>query len=329
MLRAVYVIIALAVIFVAVILGIMLGSNMMNPIQVVKALFSSAADGSEVIRGLRLPRSVAALVVGLALGAATCIMQALTRNPLAEPGILGINAGASVAVVLSAAITGIMTPGVNMIASFVGAGLAAAGVYLLGIAGGHRASPVRLALAGVAISAALTAITQTIISGNQAVFNEFRYWVAGNLEGKAYADLWIPLIVIVVGLAVSFAVIPGLNALALGDEAAIGLGVKVGTIRTVSLIAVTLLSAAATAIAGPLTFVGLAVTIIARKLMKDSLGWSLGLAALLGAAWLLLSDVLARVIVAPAEIQVGIIASLAGAPFFILIVRKSKGLDRS
>ncbi|WAL41471.1 iron ABC transporter permease [Brevibacterium sp. BRM-1] len=328
--RLAWVLAAAGCVVLAALAGIMLGSNLLSPAEVLRALTGDRTTAAgQVVYGLRLPRTLAGLVVGLALGAATAIMQSLTRNPLAEPGILGINAGASVAVVLSASLTGAMGATSNMVAAFVGAAAASAGVYFLGIAGRRNSSPVRLALAGVAISAALTAITQTIILGDQAVFNEFRFWVVGNLEGRAYADLLIPACVIVLGLLAAVAVVPGLSALALGEEAAIGLGVRVGLIRTCALIAVTLLAAAATAIAGPLTFVGLAVTVIARRVMRDSLGWTLVLAALLGAAWMLAADVLARIIVAPAEIQVGIVASLAGAPFFIWIVRRTKGLNRS
>ncbi|GAA3945768.1 FecCD family ABC transporter permease [Pseudoclavibacter caeni] len=269
-----------------------------------------------------MPRTAMGLVVGMALGVAGALMQSLTRNPLADPGILGVNAGASFAVVLAVALTGVSGISFYLWFAFAGAAVAATAVYALGAAGHTQATAVRLALAGVAISAALQALTDAVILSDQAAYNEFRFWVAGSFEGRGWDILLVVAPFIAVGLALALLLAPALNALALGDETGRALGVRVARARTLTMVAVTLLAGAATAAVGPIGFVGLAVPFLSRWLVGTDQRWVTVFSALLGPVWLLVADVLARVLVRPDEVQVGIVASLIGAPIFILIVRR-------
>lgn len=197
---------------------------------------SQLANAATVAWQLRVPRTLIGFSVGAALGLAGALMQCLTRNPLADPGILGVNSGAALAVVLSVALFGLSGVNTYMWAAFVGAGAAAVAVYLLGATGRAGANPVRLALAGVAVSAALGALTQTVILADQEAFNEFRYWVAGSLEGRGTDIAMATTPLIALGIVLGLALSPSLNALALGEEAAKGLGVRVEATRTLSLI---------------------------------------------------------------------------------------------
>ncbi|MDR1088175.1 MAG: iron chelate uptake ABC transporter family permease subunit [Coriobacteriales bacterium] len=286
-----------------------------------------APDGSTestVLHELRLPRTLMGLVVGAALGVAGALMQSLTRNPLADPGILGINAGASLAVVLSVALIGMSSIFFYLWFAFVGAAVASLAVYLLGAAGKQSATPTRLALAGVAISAALSALTEAVVLSNQAVFNEFRLWVSGSLEGRSFDIILTVAPFIVLGLLLALALAPSLNALALGVEKGRSLGVRVRRTQVLTMVAVTLLCGSATAAIGPVAFVGLAVPFLARGLVGSDQRWVLALSVLLGATWLLGADVIARTIVRPEEVQVGIVAALIGAPFFVALVRRRK-----
>lgn len=306
----------------AVIAALAFGSRAVAPARIVEVLLHpDATPESSAVVGLRVPRTVAGIVAGAALGLAGALMQCLARNPLADPGILGVNAGAGLAVVSAVAITGASSHSRTLLFSFIGAAIAVVGVQLLAGKDNDHGSPVRLALAGVAVSAALSALTQAIILGNAQAFDEFRFWVSGSLEGRGFDVVAMAAPAALLGLVLAIVISPGLDALSLGSDAAVGLGVRVGTTRVISLAAVALLCASATAIAGPLSFVGLAVPYVARKLVGDDLRWTAALAVPLGAAWLLFSDVIARVIVAPEEVPVGVIAALAGAPVFVALVR--------
>ncbi|MDF1487422.1 FecCD family ABC transporter permease [Tessaracoccus caeni] len=316
---------AVAVLALAVLLSLSLGSKDIPFLDTWSLLL--APDGSSestVLHELRVPRTLLGIVVGAALGIAGGLMQSLTRNPLADPGILGVNAGASVAVVLAVALTGVSGMSFYLWFAFAGAALASTAVYLLGTAHHHVATPTRLALAGVAISAALQALTQTIILADQTAFNEFRFWVSGSLEGRLYPVLWTVLPFIALGLLIALILAPALNALALGTEAGKALGVRIQRTRVGTMIAITLLCGAATAAVGPISFVGLAVPFAARLLVGSDQRWVTVFSALLGPAWLLGADVIARVVVRPEEAPVGVIAALIGAPVFVAIVRRRK-----
>ncbi|MDR1015435.1 MAG: iron ABC transporter permease [Coriobacteriales bacterium] len=313
------------VLLLAVLLSLSLGSKDI-PLGQTWALLL-APDGSTdstVLHELRVPRTFMALVCGAALGVAGALMQSLTRNPLADPGILGINAGASLAVVLSVALIGIGSIFVYLWFAFLGAAAASLAVYLLGAAGRQSATPTRLALAGVAISAALSALTEAVVLADQAVFNEFRLWVAGSLEGRSFDILLVVLPFVAGGLLLALLLAPSLNALALGMEKGRSLGVNVRRVQVLTMVAVTLLAGSATAAIGPVGFVGLAVPFLARGLVGSDQRWVTALSILLGAAWLLCADVIARIVVRPEEVQVGIVAALLGAPFFVALVRRRK-----
>ncbi|MBK7819837.1 MAG: iron chelate uptake ABC transporter family permease subunit [Tessaracoccus sp.] len=316
---------ALGLLAAAVLLSLSLGSKDIPVLQAWTLLLSP--DGSAeatVLHELRVPRTALGVVVGAALGVAGALMQSLTRNPLADPGILGVNAGASVAVVLAVALTGVSGMGFYLWFAFAGAALASVAVYLLGTAHHQAATPTRLVLAGVAISAALQALTQTIILADQTAFNEFRFWVAGSLEGRLFPVLWNVAPFIALGLVVALLLAPALNALALGTETGKALGVRVQRTRVGAMVAITLLCGAATAAVGPIGFVGLAVPFAARLLVGSDQRWVTVFCAILGPAWLLGADVLARLVLRPEEAPVGVIAALVGAPVFVAIVRRRK-----
>lgn len=318
-------VVVLLALVVAVILSLSLGSKEI-PLERVWALLSArdASNDATVLHDLRIPRTLLGIVVGAALAVAGSLMQSLTRNPLADPGFLGVNAGASLAVVLVVALTGVSGISFYLWFAFAGAALASLAVYALGTSRRNVATPVRLALAGVAISAALQAFTQTIILANQTAYNEFRYWVAGSLEGRLYSVLVTVLPFIALGLTLALLLAPSLNALALGAETGRALGVRVGRTRALTMVAITLLCGAATAAVGPIAFVGLAVPFAARLIVGSDQRWVTVFSMILGPTWLLLADVLGRVIVRPEEVQAGIITALIGAPVFVFIVRRRK-----
>ncbi|HEY0186280.1 MAG TPA: iron chelate uptake ABC transporter family permease subunit [Cellulomonas sp.] len=316
---------ALVVLALAVLLSLSLGSKDI-PLARTWAILL-APDGSAdstVLHELRVPRTVLGIVVGAALGVAGALMQSLTRNPLADPGILGVNAGASVAVVLVVALTGVSGIGFYLWFAFAGAALASLATYALGTSRRNAATPVRLALAGVAISAALQAFAQTVILADQTAYNEFRYWVSGSLEGRLYPVLLVIAPFVAIGLVLALLLAPALNALALGADSGKALGVRVGRTRALTMVAITLLCGAATAAVGPISFVGLAVPFAARRIVGSDQRWVIVFSAVLGPVWLLLADVLGRVLVRPDEVQAGIIAALIGAPVFVHIVRRRK-----
>lgn len=319
-------ILALISLVVAIALSLSLGSRDIPIAQAWALLFDPLPGTAEstVLHDLRVPRTLLGVVVGLALGVAGALMQSLTRNPLADPGILGVNAGASFAVVLAVVLTGVSGIGFYLWFAFAGAALASIAVYALGASRRNSVTPVRLALAGVAISAALQALTTTAILVDQTAYNEFRFWVAGSLEGRLYPILLSILPFVLVGLVIALLLAPALNALALGAETGRALGVRVRTTRVWSMVAITLLCGAATAAVGPIGFVGLAVPFAARLIVGSDMRWVTVFSALLGPVWLLAADVLARVVIRPEEVQVGIVAALLGAPIFVYIVRRRK-----
>ncbi|WP_084653575.1 FecCD family ABC transporter permease [Nocardioides insulae] len=317
-------VVAAVIMVVAVLLSLSVGSNRLPVTEVWDLLLHpDGSTESAAIHGQRLPRTAVAVAVGAALGLAGALMQSLTRNPLADPGILGINAGASLTVVLAVAVTGLTGIWFYLWFAFAGAAVTSVGVYLLAGTGRHSATPARLALAGVAVSAALVAITQTVILADQQAFNEFRLWVAGSLEGRGWTELSAITPFLLVGLVIAVLIGPALNALGLGDETGRALGVRVPWTRSLAMVAVTLLCGAATAAVGPIAFVGLAVPMLTRAAVGHDLRWMTPLCLLLGASWLLVADTLARVVTAQ-EVAAGVIAALLGGPVFVAVVRRRK-----
>ena len=300
----------------AVAASLLFGSNNLPPDQVLAVFNGTASEQAQtIVMEQRIPRTLVGLAAGAALAVAGSLMQSLTRNPLAEPGLMGVNAGAVV-------VFGVMGIWQYMVAATIGGALAAVLVYTLGR--GRDGSIVKLALAGVAISAALSAIAQGLILADQDAYNEFRVWVAGSLEGRGMDIASTVGPVILLGMLVAFFVAPAINALSMGEEAATSLGVSVRTTQNLTLLAVTVLAGAATAAVGPIGFVGLAVPFVVRALLGNDVRWVNYGSALLGPVWLLCADVLARVLVAPQETQVGIVATLAGAPVFLFLMTRRK-----
>jgi iron complex transport system permease protein len=304
--------------------GLALGSKPISPADVWLAL--TAPDGGEnstIVRELRLPRTMLGLAVGLALAVAGVLMQALTRNPIADPRIMGISAGASLGVVFAIAVLGVGT-----LAGYVWFGVAGAllaGVLVLGLAAGSPdGGPVTLALVGAALDASLGAVVVALLAADARTFEEFRFWVVGGLAGR---DLSVALQVLpfaAVGTVLAAAVARGFDALTLGDDVARGLGHRVGLVRLAGGAAAVLLTGAAVAAAGPIAFVGLAVPHLARALVGTDHRWTLPVAGLLGPALLVGADVAGRLIAPPGEVPAGIVTALAGAPLLVFLVRRTR-----
>lgn len=276
-----------------------------------------------VVGDLRLPRTLTAVLVGTALGVAGCLLQAVTRNPLAETGLLGVNAGASLGVVAGIALLGLDSGFAYLVCAFTGAVVASALVLL--IAGRGGGSPMRLVLAGSALGATFGGLTSVIVVNSAETYDRFRFWVLGSLAGvEGYGELARLAPVLGVGLVVAALVVRPLSALALGDDLARGLGHRPSVTRTVVAVAVTLLTAAAVALAGPVSFLGLVAGFAARSLAGPRLPARLLLAGLVGAAVLTAADVAARVVSRPFEAPVSVIVALIGAPVLIGIVRSGQ-----
>jgi iron-siderophore transport system permease protein len=277
-----------------------------------------------VVRSLRIPRTVLGVMAGAALGLAGALIQGHTRNPLADPGLLGITTGAGFFVVIGIFVFDVANLYGYVWFAFAGALVASVAVFLLGSVGRGGPTPVTLALAGAAVSALLAALTSAVILIDVQTLDAYRFWAAGSLAGRdaevAGQVQWFLL----AGALLGFAGAPALNALALGDDVARSLGHSVRRTRILGVVAITLLAGAATAACGPIAFVGLVVPHIVRAFTGPDYRWLLPASALAGGALLLLADVIGRVVVRPGELQVGIVLALIGGPFFVWLVRRRK-----
>lgn len=281
------------------------------------------SDASTIVRDLRMPRTVLAVAVGLALGIAGALMQGHTRNPLADPGLLGVEAGASFAVVL-----GIYAFGVTELTGYAwfalaGAGVASAAVFAIGSTR-RGPDPVSLVLAGTAVSALLYSLTQGILLHDVDTLDDYRFWAVGSVAGRDMDVFWEVLPFLVVGVLLAAISASTLNLLQLGDDVAASLGLHPMRHKVVGVLAVMLLTGAATAACGPVGFVGLVVPHVARFLSGVDYRWVIPYSALIGAILVLLTDIIGRVLVRPAELQVGIVMALVGGPAFIWLVRRSR-----
>lgn len=315
----------LALLILAVALSLAVGSNSL-PLDVVIDVVRGGGDREAryVVSELRIPRTVAGVVAGAALGVAGALIQAFTRNPLADPGILGVNAGAAFAVACGVAffglgeITGLVWP------AFAGALVVTVAVYLIGSSGRGAADPIRLTLAGVAIGAVFSGLTTGMTLSNPDAFESMRSWNAGSLLGRDFDALLPVLPFVIAGLVVAALLAPGLNALALGEDIARSQGANVRGIRIGVIIAVTLLAGTATALVGPISFVGLMVPHVARWIFGVDQRIILLISLLFAPVIVLLADVLGRVLIAPAEIPAGIVTAFIGAPVLIALARRRK-----
>lgn len=284
-------------------------------------------DGSEssvIIHDYRIPRTLLGLLVGSALGLSGALMQALTRNPLADPGLLGVSQGAATGVVLAIAYLGVGSVLGQIWFALAGAALTSVVVYLLGSSGRKLATPDRLVVAGAAVTAVLFAFCSAVLLLEPRAFDQFRFWTVGALAGRYLDVVYVVLPFVAVGLLIALAIAPSLNALALGDQMGRALGVNVGRTRVLGAVAVMLLCGAATAAVGPISFVGLAVPHVARFIVGPDQRWVLAYSMLLAPVLLIGADVLGRVLGAPGEVQVGIVTAFLGAPLFIALCRRRK-----
>jgi ABC-type Fe3+-siderophore transport system permease subunit len=322
--RIVGLVVALVALLVLLVASVMIGSTAIAPSVVWDALFHPSANIDQfAIRDFRLPRTIVGAVVGVALGVSGALIQALTRNPLADPGIFGVHAGASFAVTVAVGLLGVRDIQAYMWFAFAGAMVVTLMVLALGSTRQGR-SPVVMVLAGVCVGAVLGGFREALQLTNPDAFDAMRSWNAGSILGRPLDVVWPILPFFAVALALAFAMSGSLNALALGDDVAASQGVRLVRTRVLSVIALTLLAGGATAIAGPIGFVGLMVPHVARWLVGPHQRWIFAYSILLAPSLLLASDILGRVVMRPGEIPVGIVTAFVGAPVLIALVRRTK-----
>lgn len=311
-----------AALLCACLLSLTLGAKPIAFATVVDALMGYRDDADTVlVRQGRVPRTLLGLVAGAALGAAGALIQALTRNPLADAGLLGVNAGASFAVVAGIALFGASTAPSLLALAFGGALAAAALVYGIGNSGAGPGDPVRFVLAGLALGAVLTGLSSALTLFDAAAFDRFRYWNAGTLDLRDSARVAWAALPVAAGLLVAVLLAPALNLLALGDDMAASLGLRPARVQALGLLAATLLCGAATAAAGPIGFVGLMVPLLARRLAGAEQRWIVLYSTLFGALLLLVADIAGRLLVA-GELRVSVVTAFVGAPVLILLARR-------
>ncbi|MFI1488333.1 FecCD family ABC transporter permease [Streptomyces sp. NPDC020747] len=320
--RAAGLLVSLAVLVLVALASIAIGAKELSLEQVWHGLFEDSGTYGDVVVSERLSRTVLGLLVGAALGLSGAVLQALTRNPLADPGLLGINAGASAAVVTAITFFGVTSLSGYVWFAFAGAAVVGALVYFLG--GSRGATPVRLALAGTAISAALYGYLQAVMITDEAALGKMRFWTVGSLASATNTTIEQVLPFLAIGTVLALALARPLNAMALGDDTARALGAHLNRTRGLAMAAATVLCGAATAACGPIVFVGLMVPHVVRSFTGPDLRWILPYATVLSPVLLLGADVIGRMIARPAELQVGIVTAVLGGPVFIFLVRRRR-----
>jgi ABC-type Fe3+-siderophore transport system permease subunit len=313
---------ALVILVALLVISVMVGSNSVSVPVIWEALFDPSPTPDQfAIRDYRMPRTVVGLIIGATLGLAGAMIQALARNPLAEPGILGVHAGSTFAVAIAVGVLGITDVSGYMWFAFAGALIVTVMVMILG-ATRRGSSPVVMVLAGVAVGAVLTGATTALTLTNPNAFDQMRAWNAGSIVGRPLEVLWPILPFFAIALVVALAISGSLNAMGLGDEVAVAHGVRLIRVRILAVVALTLLAGGATAVAGPVGFVGLMVPHVARWIVGPDQRWIFVYSLVLAPSLLLASDVLGRIVMRPSEIPVGIVTAFVGAPVLILLVRR-------
>ncbi|MEU6509493.1 iron chelate uptake ABC transporter family permease subunit [Streptomyces sp. NPDC046942] len=320
--RALGLLLSVAVLVLVALASIAIGAKALSPDQVWHGLFHDRGAYGDVVVDERLSRTVLGLLAGAALGLSGAVLQALTRNPLADPGLLGINAGASAAVVTAITYLGVTSLTGYVWFAFLGAAAVGALVWFLG--GSRGATPVRLALAGTAISAALYGYLQAVMIMDDAALGKMRFWTVGSLASATNSTILQVLPFLAAGMLLALGLARPLNAVAMGDDTARALGAHLGRTRALAMLAATVLCGAATAACGPIVFVGLMVPHVVRSFTGPDLRWILPYATVLSPVLLLGADVLGRVVARPSELQVGIVTALIGGPVFIFLVRRRR-----
>lgn len=321
--RAAGLLAAVGVLVLVCLASVAIGAKALPLSEVWHGLFHySGTNGDVLVRDVRVPRTVLGLIVGAALGLSGAVMQALTRNPLAEPGLLGVNAGAAAAVVSAISFFGVTSLTGYVWFAFAGAAVVSLAVYLLG--GSRSANPVRLALAGTAVTAALFGYVNAVQLLDAAALDRLRFWTVGSLASanmETVGKVW-PFIAL--GVLLALLIARPLNALEMGDDTARALGAHLTRTRVLAMVAVTLLCGAATAACGPIVFIGLMIPHLVRTVTGPDMRWILPYAAVLSPVLLLGADVVGRVMARPSELQVGIVTALLGGPVFIHLVRRKR-----
>ncbi|MFE0704170.1 FecCD family ABC transporter permease [Streptomyces sp. NPDC058872] len=317
-------VLCLVLLALAVLASAMFGSKPTSAADVLRVVTGEEDGYLRTVVESRYPRTALGLLAGLCLGVAGTLMQGITRNPLAEPGLLGINAGASASIVAATAFLGAAGQRETIWWALVGALVTGVAVHLIGTAGGGG-SPVRLVLAGAVLSAVLAAFIQAVALSRPRVFDTYRYWVVGSLGGRGFDALWAVLPFAAAGFLLAVLLAPGLNAMAMGDDKAASLGINPVRVKGAGLLAATLLSAAATAAVGPIAFVGLAVPHVVRALVGADFRLQIVFTSLVGPALLLFADVIGRVLLRPQELMVGVVTAFVGAPALLFAVRRMRG----
>ncbi|WP_078892983.1 FecCD family ABC transporter permease [Streptomyces sp. NRRL F-2580] len=320
----------LLILLAAVVVSLAVGARALSPADVWQGL-TGAPDPDRrlteirlIVRTVRVPRTVLAVVAGVALGVGGALIQGYTRNPIADTGLLGVNAGASFAVVTVIAVFGFAGPFQYVWFAFLGAAVAGVVVFGLASVGRGAGNPLTLALAGQGITVFLAAMTTAVALSDKASLNALRFWNAGSVAGVGFDVIWPVTAFIAVGLVLALTTLPAVNLLNLGDDVARGLGVGIALTRAVGIVAITLLAGAATAACGPIAFLGLMVAHVARYLTGPDYRWLVPYAGLLGAIVLLVCDIAGRLLVRPGELDAGVVVALLGAPFFAALVWRGK-----
>nr|WBO77115.1 iron chelate uptake ABC transporter family permease subunit [Streptomyces sp. SBE_14.2] len=320
--RSLGLLLSVGILVLVALASIAIGAKDLSLAQVWHGLFQDSGTYSDVVVDDRVSRTALGLLAGAALGLAGAVLQALTRNPLADPGLLGLNAGASAAVVTAISFFGVTSMTGYIWFAFFGAAAVGALVWFLG--GSRGATPVRLALAGTAISAALYGYLQAVMISDDAALGRMRFWTVGSLSAATDSTIKQVLPFLVIGMLLALALARPLNAMAMGDDTAKALGANLNRTRALSMLAATVLCGAATAACGPIVFVGLMVPHVVRSFTGPDLRWILPYSAVLSPVLLLGADVIGRIVARPAEVQVGIITAIIGGPVFILLVRRRR-----
>lgn len=318
---------ALCIVFLlaAAIASLVFGSRPVSFQELMDGLFRPEVDsyGANVVRK-RISRTIFSLFCGSALGVSGALMQAVTRNPIADPSILGVNTGASLFVVCGIAFLNISTANQYIWLALAGAALTAVFVFGIGSMGRGGATPIKLVLAGAATTAALSSLVTAIMIPRSYVMDQFRFWQVGSIGAATWDGIGTFIPFLVVGMLLGFIAAPALNALALGDDVATGLGVRTGTLRLIAAFAGVLLCGATTALAGPIAFIGLIATHVIRLMVGPDLRLVIPMSALAGAVILTVSDIIGRLIGSPGELEVGVVTAFIGAPILIIVAMRSK-----